>query len=635
MLSYQIRVRIFFLTSGLLALWSSSSISQAPLASINLSEWGISNPSDIRLAQFSLIQTPNGPLFNVQAVYAAGYFSHAAQRRPEGIGSLVLADFADPFINRFGGSYQVFQAGSSNAALIHDFSADGDRSVRLAYSRGVDGYCGFWMHTFNSAAPGNERIYFDAARFQYLMVSIKGFTGREQLLLKVADEAWNAKEDALPVGEIGRFLPTGRIDTTWQTAVIPVSAFPRRLNTSRLAAIAFEVVGTGPGIIEFSSLSFCTEATPPALAQSAPTTGSGARPGRALWVWNTNDLIRDQKELTALRSFVRDQSIDDIFLAIPYDPDHPEARKGAPIDQGKMARVVLALNASGVRVHALVGDKDFVKPEHRSFVRTTMQNIVRYQQEAEPAAQFYGIHLDIEPYLLPGFSSVRQAWFLQNLLEVFAECASLAHSDRLIIGADVPAWFDAPNELTNQRAEIHWNGTMKPVYQHIADMMDLVVLMDYRTGAAGEGGFVSQAANELRYAAGIQKRVMVGLETVPLLDETLFVIRGEPNTGEPAAKGTILCAISRGDSVLFTLLKNRSALAGLLKENQKTYADLLWWPISRETSVAATGLTFAQRDGLLKLRAAMQESEASLQLFPSFAGYSFHDYKGIRTLLGK
>jgi hypothetical protein len=97
----------------------------------------------------------------------------------------------------------------------------------------------------------------------------------------------------------------------------------------------------------------------------------------------------------------------------------------------------------------------------------------------------------------------------------------------------------------------------------------------------------------------------------------------------------VLCAISRNDGVVFALLTDRSALAEVLKENNNTTENLLWWPVSRETFVPSIGLTFAQRDGLLKLMFATQESEAALRLFPSFSGFAFHDYEGYRVLLTK
>ncbi len=487
------------------------------------------------------------------------------------------------------------------------------------------------MHTFNSAAPIEERQYLDVTPFSTMMITIRGMTGGERLMLKAADDVWNAKEDALPVGDVGGYLPRGRIDTSWQTAVIPLDVFPHRLNISRLATIAFEVIGSDSGAIEFSSITFCANTQPPPEFEALPK--QVAEPERALWVWNTRDLFFIQGELTKLQSVVRDLKVDHVFLALPYDPEHPEARNGVPIHRDPMARLVRVLKASGLKVHALMGDKDFIKPEHRGFVRTTMQNLLQYQQSVEPEEQFHGVHLDIEPYLLPGYGSARQSWFLENLLEVFAECARQAKSAGLVIGADIPAWLDAPNELTNQRAELALNGATKPVFQHIIDIMDLVALMDYRTEATGEAGFILQAANELRYAAEIRKKVFVGLETIALLDETLFVVRGEPRRGVPTGEGTKLCMLAANGRITAALVNDQSTAPDLL--NNADPRSLWWWPVSRETKVPASRLTFAGNEGSEKLNRALRDSEGLLRMFASFAGFAFHDYEGVKRLTGK
>ena len=53
---------------------------------------------------------------------------------------------------------------------------------------------------------------------------VRGDQGGEEILLKVADDVWEAREDAVPIGEIGRFVPGGRIETEWQQAVVPLAA---------------------------------------------------------------------------------------------------------------------------------------------------------------------------------------------------------------------------------------------------------------------------------------------------------------------------------------------------------------------------------------------------------------------------
>src|SRR5207245_747487 len=111
------------------------------------------------------------------------------------------------------------------------------------------GYCGAWVHLFDFTLPAGERLYLDSTPFSHLTFWIRGRRGGERILLKAADARWEAKEDALPVGELSAFLQAGKIDATWQRVDVPLASFEKRLNQHELATIVFEAVGGGAGVI--------------------------------------------------------------------------------------------------------------------------------------------------------------------------------------------------------------------------------------------------------------------------------------------------------------------------------------------------------------------------------------------------
>ncbi|HEX9615066.1 MAG TPA: hypothetical protein VGA55_06150, partial [Bacteroidota bacterium] len=187
-----------FLHTGLFFLLiASNALSQILSTFINPSDWGITDPSGIRIAQLSLVHSPTGEYLTVQAVYERGLFSRSVPSSPED-SCLIVADFEHAFVNRLGGSYSVFHSGSSIASLRHRLDPAGTQTAALTFTKGPDGYCGFWIHLFNSAAPVDERSYFDATRFSHLHISLRGLSGNERLDLKIADESWEGKQDALP-----------------------------------------------------------------------------------------------------------------------------------------------------------------------------------------------------------------------------------------------------------------------------------------------------------------------------------------------------------------------------------------------------------------------------------------------------
>lgn len=593
--------------------------------------WGLKDPASIRLGQISLSHDPRGDRLNIQALYPEGFFAQSPLIDTKD-GCLEIADFRHAFVNNLGGSYAVFESSPGSVTLTHVMPPIPTSALVLKYTAKSVGFRGFWMQFFNSKAPPEERTYFDATRFASLQITVRGTRGSERLLLKIADAAWNEKEDALPVGELSAFLPLGRVDTAWQTAVIPVSALPAALEPSRLASIAVEVLDGTSGEVEFSRVAFCAtldkhKTHPDPFSPSDP-------PERAIWVWNTTDL-RAPAALDDLKKFLRAESIRHVFLALPYDASLPESSGGVPINAAEIAPIVRALNADGRLVHALTGDKDFIRPDKRSFVRTTVQNVLDYQRAVPPTDRFHGLHLDIEPYLLPGFNSTRQVWFLEHLLEALSLCADLARAGGLTVGADIPPWLDAPNEITNRPMEILWRGKRATPDRHIIDLMDFVVLMDYRTKAQGEDGAAFQALNELLYAGRTGKRVFVGLETVPLNDETLFLFQGQPQRGlPPPAVGHAAIIASAGDTLAMVLSpETRAEFHTWAQTNNVPAGNLLWWPIRRTSRIAASRISFAGGVGLAALQQTMEEAEAILRAIPSFAGFAIHDYQGYRILV--
>jgi hypothetical protein len=77
----------------------------------------------------------------------------------------------------------------------------------------------------------------------------------------------------------------------------------------------------------------------------------------------------------------------------------------------------------------------------------------------------------------------------------------------LQIGPAMAFWLDG--------IEVEHAGRRKPASEHLQDIYDHVVLMDYRDHAHGPDGILSHASDELEYARKIGKRVMLGVETSP------------------------------------------------------------------------------------------------------------------------
>ena len=124
------------------------------------------------------------------------------------------------------------------------------------------------------------------------------------------------------------------------------------------------------------------------------------------------------------------------------------------------------------------------------------------------SSRFDGVNIDIEPYLLDDWSSARPLRGRQYL-ELSAEFMRMkaAAGSSLLVGPAMPFWFDGIED-------VEWNGQRRKLNEFVQDIYDYVAIMDYRNVAEGRDSIVSLAQDELDYADRIDKKVMIGVETL-------------------------------------------------------------------------------------------------------------------------
>lgn len=233
---------------------------------------------------------------------------------------------------------------------------------------------------------------------------------------------------------------------------------------------------------------------------------------KALWVWNTSEIINNSSEREDFLSFLSHEEITCIFLQIPGDFD-------AKAD--KLRRLVSDLSSINVKVYALDGSKDYALPENHCSVLKTLDEIIHYNEQSETCEKFYGIQYDIEPYLLPEFKTHKQGWILENYIGLLKNISDKTSGKGLSFSVAIPFWFDSPDQYTKQIRTVTIDGVKKPLIEGIIDVTDNIAIMDYRTVADGNNGIIALARNELVYASLKNKEVFIGLETKPLSDENL------------------------------------------------------------------------------------------------------------------
>jgi hypothetical protein len=228
-------------------------------------------------------------------------------------------------------------------------------------------------------------------------------------------------------------------------------------------------------------------------ASSAGSAGLTAMPAqtRAMWLWGDNpaaDVV----------TWAVGQGVSEIFVYVA-----PAVLTNG--DLGRLQDVKQRADASNIKLAALGGDAAWT---------TDHAAALAWQRTVVSTGIFDAIHLDVEPYLLAGWSSDLQA----------TEASYLKLLDKLRAGstlrldADVPFWF----------------GQYKVGKANLADevlkRVNSVTVMSYRDTATGPNSMLAVSQDWLARGATAGKRVRLGAETDALPDCTYCTFAEEGAT---------------------------------------------------------------------------------------------------------
>lgn len=232
---------------------------------------------------------------------------------------------------------------------------------------------------------------------------------------------------------------------------------------------------------------------------------------RAIWMWEQDAwaMLKSPAQASDKIAFLKRQGIGTLYL---YADAH--ADENLLLDQPKLyGQLITQLHRQGVQVHALLGSwplhtERLILPENRARALLMVQRVLDYNQQAAPQARFDGINLDIEPHVMEDWSARRQE-YLQMFLSLSEAWMALKRqmNQTLQIGPAIAFWLDG--------IRVQHAGRTRPASEHLQDIYDHVVLMDYRDHAHGPDGILSHAENELAYGRRIGKKVWLGIETSP------------------------------------------------------------------------------------------------------------------------
>jgi len=227
-----------------------------------------------------------------------------------------------------------------------------------------------------------------------------------------------------------------------------------------------------------------------------------------VWVWQDR-VVTDTSWREDFLAFARDK---DLTVAYIYASD---------LLPGQEAPLQEFLTLAGLQVEFLAGDPSWALARGHNNALSFVHDVVAFAQTLQPGVGLTGVHLDVEPYVLPEWETDREAAIIRYLEMLNLSSQALADGG-LRLTVDIPFWFDS--------ISAEYKGRTRPLNQHVQDLADQVVLMDYRDSAEGDDGIIQHAAVEMLYATQIERQVVIGVETnnaAPEPEKVTFYEEGE------------------------------------------------------------------------------------------------------------
>jgi len=207
---------------------------------------------------------------------------------------------------------------------------------------------------------------------------------------------------------------------------------------------------------------------------------------RGTYIWRAETLKSEADDILA---FAEKNDVNLLYVRI--DMQQPPAL---------YQKFVRQASAAGIEVHAMGGHPIWALTENRSKMLTLVKWVAKYNQEAAADEQIRGVHLDIEPYVMPRWRADKESVLRQWMGNIEAFIAE-AKAGGLETSVDLAAWLDGtptPGEADTPFS--HW----------MIDRLDHTTLMAFRDKAENIVGLVE---NQMKYAEKSGKKLVVAVET--------------------------------------------------------------------------------------------------------------------------
>lgn len=289
----------------------------------------------------------------------------------------------------------------------------------------------------------------------------------------------------------------------------------------------------------------------PAAVATAHEPRSGFRkvrvpPSMAVYEWhNAGDLA--PAEVQRRLRFLRANGFHTIYLdigkyldAADLPVEDPNRRLRMDSIRRQIKRFVATATSYGLSVQALGGGPTWTGDLHRYLGPKLVSLVGDYNSSVGHWERLKGVHLDLEPYTLPGWLDdenveeklVEYLATIEEIVDTYRLQLNRSANRNLQLGFAIPFWLDGRGDAPGP---VTFDGATKPAAFHVIDLLgDLkgayLVVMSYRNFTRTSDGSIAHARDEFRYAAmiGARSGLIVGQHYGPAPGEEHISFHGRP-----------------------------------------------------------------------------------------------------------
>ena len=305
---------------------------------------------------------------------------------------------------------------------------------------------------------------------------------------------------------VGTVNPDELDPRKWNEIRLPV---PRKLGaTTQAGFIRILAEGHGAGWFAIDSIAFVQSGA----SLSEPSAASAAKSPlrKALWVWKHNKILPDPQQVERLIELCSRHGITDIFLNVPYSYENDVVHMQM-IEQQRS--FLAAAHSQGIKVHALDGDRKYLLRANHGRMLDLLDALGDFNQGGVPAQRYAAIHLDNEPYLLPGWNDdTERSQIIREYIELYKQLRPRADALGTKLGVDIPFWWDELDNDGKARFTYDTESGKQPFLEALFPLLHNVGIMSYRRRVTGPNGVVFHCLNEFELGEKFSVDVFASME---------------------------------------------------------------------------------------------------------------------------